>query len=67
VPRDDVVEFEISEPVIAETANAILVDVDGEQVWLPLSQVHDDSEVYAKGHTGKLVITEWIAKQKGLI
>lgn len=49
-----------------ETAKALLVVVDGEEHWLPKSQIHSDSEVYADGHRGKLVITAWIAEQKGL-
>ncbi len=65
--RDDVVELEVSEPVEAETSAAILVNIDGEKVWLPQSQIHADSEVYGKGHIGRLVITRWIAEQKGLV
>lgn len=49
-----------------ETEKALLVDIDGEEHWLPKSQIHDDSEVYAEGGEGVLVITEWIAEQKGL-
>jgi hypothetical protein len=60
------VQFEIDDPVEAESENAILVEVEGEKVWLPKSQIEEDSEVYGKGHTGTLVITEWIAKQKGI-
>lgn len=29
--------------------------------WVPQSQVHEDSEVYDAGHTGKLVVTGWFA------
>lgn len=35
--------------------------------WIPQSQVTDDSEVWKPGDQGKLVITEWIAEQKGLV
>ena len=34
--------------------------------WIPKSQIHDDSEVYAPGHSGKLVITGWFADREGL-
>jgi hypothetical protein len=37
---------------------------DGEQVWIPKSQIHDDSEVYKRGTEGVLVISEWIVEQK---
>lgn len=50
----------------AETGKAICCIIDGESVWLPKSQVDDDSEVYKKGTEGVLVISEWIAEQKGL-
>lgn len=52
--------------VKVKTQKAILVDVDGEDYWIPLSQVDDESEVYESGDQGDLVITEWIAQQKGL-
>ena len=51
------------------TAKALLVEIDGEDYWIPLSQIHDDSEVFDddKNADGKLVVTEWIAQQKGLV
>jgi hypothetical protein len=52
---------------IKATSKAILVVIDDEQHWIPQSQVHADSEVYNHGDEGTLVITEWIAKQKGLV
>jgi len=51
---------------IAETDSAILCEIDGDEVWLPLSQVSDDSEVYCKGDEGTLIISAWIASQKNL-
>lgn len=33
--------------------------------WIPISCLHDDSEVFAKGDEGKLVVKAWFAKQKG--
>jgi hypothetical protein len=41
-----------------------------EPVWFPNSHIDDDSELYMKsepGDTGKLVVTAWIAEQKGLL
>lgn len=60
--------------VLRCTAKAALYEFsDGSEVWIPHSQVHDDSELYYDERTGemneehgKLVITAWIAKQKGL-
>lgn len=52
---------------LAQTGAAILVLVENEEVWIPLSQVGEDSEVREKDDTGDLVITKWIAKKKGLL
>lgn len=34
--------------------------------WIPKSQIHDDSEVWRAGQSGKLVITGWFADKEGL-
>lgn len=50
-----------------ETDKALLcLFPDGEEHWIPKSHVDDDSEVYREGDVGKLVVTKWIAEQKGL-
>ena len=51
---------------LKETDAALLVEVEGKQVWIPKSQVDDESEVYGEGHEGELVVSDWIAMQKGL-
>jgi len=51
--------------IIHEGENAMLVDVDGDEVWIPLSQIdeiHRDELPFPQ-----LVVTRWIAKQKGLV
>ena len=54
--------------VIAATSKALLCDIDGEEVWIPKSQIiEDESEVWDEDDEGTLVITEWIAKEKGLV
>jgi hypothetical protein len=60
------VEFEDVECTV-ETDNAILVEIEGEEHWIPKSQIDDASEVYGRGHEGTLIVTEWIATQKGLV
>lgn len=52
---------------IRETDAAILVRVDGEQHWIPKSNISDDSEVYKNGDEGGVVITQWLAEQKGFV
>lgn len=54
-----------------ETDMALLVRLPDqeESVWFPKSQVDDDSEVFDddENSRGKLVVSEWIAQEKGLI
>lgn len=38
---------------------------DGNTVFIPQSQVSPDSEVYGEGHKGKLVVSHWLARQRG--
>jgi hypothetical protein len=52
---------------LKQTEKALLVEIDGEQHWIPQSQVDDDSEVYKEGDEGTLVVSEWIATEKGLV
>jgi hypothetical protein len=51
---------------IRATEKAILVEIDGDQHWIPQSQVDADSEVWKEGDEGTLVVSDWIAEQKGL-
>lgn len=53
---------------IASTRKSIRVTADilEEEIWIPLSQVSDDSEVYRVGTTGDLIISASIAREKGL-
>ena len=51
---------------IAETEKAILIEHTGGRAWTPQSVVHADSEVYAKGHEGKLVVHGWWARKAQL-
>jgi len=62
------VEFEGC-TAIADTDEAVLVEIPDadEEVWLPKSQIDDDSEVYKKGTDGRLIIPEWLAVKKGLV
>lgn len=53
--------------VLKATDKALLCEIDGEQVWIPKGQIDDDSEVFQEGQDGQLVISEWIAKEKGLV
>ncbi len=47
------------------TDKALLVEIDGDEVWIPKAAIHDDSEVYGMTHEGTLVVEPWFAKVKG--
>lgn len=48
------------------TAKAMLVEIDGDELWLPLSQI-SEPESFEEGDTEITVsVSEWIAAQKGL-
>lgn len=49
-----------------ETTLALLCVIEGEEYWIPKSQIDDDSEVYEMGTEGKLVVSQWIADQRGI-
>ena len=53
--------------VVKETEKAFLVEAYGEQIWLPKSQMHQDSDDLAEGEIGTIIISKWIARQKELI
>jgi hypothetical protein len=50
------------------TEKALKVVIEDDVYWIPKSQIDDDSEVYDDGehNEGTLIISEWIAEQKGL-
>lgn len=53
--------------VVHATDKALLCEIDGDETWIPKSQISADSEVSEAGDEGTLIITEWIAEQKGLL
>ena len=53
--------------VVDETTLAIKCVIDGTGWWIPQSCVDDASEIWKTGDEGTLVISEWLAKEKGLV
>ena len=54
--------------IIYETEKAILIQIDDEKYWIPLSQVFELHKVDEGLGEGSYVrMTEWIAREKGLI
>lgn len=49
---------------VHETDKAILCEFGPhEEVWIPKSVVHDDSDVYQAGQLGDLVVERWFAQK----
>ena len=51
---------------IKETEAALLVEIEGEEFWIPKSQIDDDSEVYEENTEGTLIIPLWFAEKLGI-
>lgn len=58
-------ETSVGEP----NEGALLCEIGGEEIWMPKSQISDDSEVYDgdMNSEGTLIVTRWIAEQKNLL
>lgn len=52
---------------VRETRDAVCVFFAGRERWVPKSVIHDDSEVWKAGQSGKLVVLHWWADKNGLI
>lgn len=72
MPKPEIIHYEEAK-LLNNTEKALLIEIDGEEVWLPFSQIHDftdffdEEERLRKGVTLRVGMTEWIAKAKGLI
>jgi hypothetical protein len=52
---------------VRETDNAVLIHdhASDSDIWIPLSQV--DSMHFDRAESGTICISDWIARQKGLV
>ena len=65
-PSPDVVLDDVL--IKAETEKAILCAIPSfGETWIPRSQIRGGNEVYRHGDFGRLVITSWLAKRKGIL
>lgn len=55
--------YDIGGTFLQETDEAILLDVDGDEVWLPKSQIEFDGE---RGDYIEVEVPDWLCEQKGL-
>jgi len=53
----------ITAEIIRETDLAILIHHNGEEIWLPKSQIDYDGDV---GDEADIEIPEWLADEKGI-
>ena len=52
--------------ILRETEKAILVECDlASDLWIPKSQIHDDSEIWEVGEYGTLLVNQWWADKEG--
>lgn len=66
--KSKMVSLEDVECVLMST-EAILCRINGDEVWIPLSEIADDSEVFddEEHKFGTLVIPEWLAIAKNVL
>lgn len=50
-----------------EGNEALLCDVDGDECWVPFSQISEYSEVQVAGDMGSLIIPTWLARREGWV
>tara|TARA_R110000751_G_scaffold9157_6_gene35033 strand:+ start:328 stop:612 length:285 start_codon:yes stop_codon:yes gene_type:complete len=54
------------ENVEKESLKALYCLIQGNMHWVPKSQIGDESEVKTEGDSGIIMLSEWIAGEKGL-
>ena len=54
--------------VLRATEKALLcrIEDDDREIWIPRSQIAEESEVEDEGDEGELFVSEWFARQEGL-
>jgi len=64
--KSDNESVEIDDVVVhAATDAAILVETsDGDEVWIPKSQLRQGTNVIEEGDKGKIIVPRWIAVEK---
>lgn len=50
---------------LGETEKALKVDINGNEEWVPRSQIAKDSEVTGEGDFGTLKVSRWLAEKRG--
>jgi hypothetical protein len=53
--------------IIHRTERAVLINHDGEEFWIPLSQIEDSDDLEAGDSGCEIRVTEWFARKAKLI
>lgn len=67
LPWEKLCRFSHSRALKESKGGALLVEVEGSEVWIPSKLIDDKSEVWRKGDEGDLVISRWFAEIKELV
>lgn len=59
------VEVYVDECLRTSDKAALLV-IDGDEHWVPFSQIEDNEEPLKEGYSGQLYLTRWICDEKGI-
>ena len=54
------------EEIVRGTDKALLLRIDGEEVWVPLSQIADSDDYEVGDMDCTVSVTEWFASKEGL-
>lgn len=58
--------FEVEDVIgIRDGDKALLCEIDGDEEWIPYSQIDEESDVQGAADEGSLIITWWLAEKKG--
>lgn len=57
--------FSIEANILRSSDKAVKIEVEGEEIWIPKSQMFDVEELPETGNA-RVKMTAWIAKEKGL-
>lgn len=69
MPHDDERYEQVTihvENVVKTTDKAALCEVNGEEHWIPWSQIDPGSEIESEGDSGLAYIPRWLADEKGI-
>lgn len=67
--RNDTISVSLFFQTMTERAVCVREDIDGDDVWLPLSQIEmaGDGDDYDRGDPIEIEAPEWLLLDKGLI